>query len=215
MSATEKPHVLLINVDHWPGVLLGRAGHPVIQTPTLDQLALNGVLFTNAYSECPVCIPARRTLMTGTLPRTHGDRVYHPGFPMPTRTTLAQAFRNAGYQAQAVGKLHVYPPRDRIGFDDVLLTEEGRTEAGTTDDYEIFLGERGYPGQYFAHGLGNNAYLTRFRTSCRRCWNWRACKFHPAWRDSLCLERPGARTCTANAGKAARPRACSATTASS
>ena len=44
-----KPNVLLICVDHWPGRLLGAAGHPVVQTPTLDQLAANGVRFSQAY----------------------------------------------------------------------------------------------------------------------------------------------------------------------
>jgi arylsulfatase A-like enzyme len=106
---TARPNVLLVLVDQWPGRLLGAAGHPVIQTPTLDQLASNGVRFRRAYSECPICIPARRTLMTGTTTRSHGDRVFGTVNRMPALPTLAQSFRNAGYQAFAVGKLHVYP----------------------------------------------------------------------------------------------------------
>lgn len=157
----EQPNVLLICTDHWPGRLLGSAGHPVIQTPTLDQLARNGVRYTQAYSECPVCIPARRTLMTGTAPRTHADRVFKATEPMPQLPTLAQSFRDAGYQAFAVGKLHVYPQRDRIGFDDVLLAEEGRTQWGVVDDYELFLGDQGYAGLQFAHGMNNNEYVAR------------------------------------------------------
>ncbi|MCB0186308.1 MAG: sulfatase-like hydrolase/transferase, partial [Caldilineaceae bacterium] len=73
---SERPNVLLVSTDHWPASLLGVAGHPAIQTPTLDELARSGTRFTNCYAECPVCIPARRTLMTGTPPRTHGDRVF-------------------------------------------------------------------------------------------------------------------------------------------
>ena len=46
---------------------------------------------------------------------------------MPQLPTMAETFRSAGYQATAVGKLHVYPQRNRIGFDDVILDEEGRT----------------------------------------------------------------------------------------
>ena len=57
---------------------------------------------------------------------------------MPNLPTMAQTFRNAGYQACAVGKLHVYPQRSRIGFDEVILDEEGRTQYGVTDDYEGF-----------------------------------------------------------------------------
>lgn len=60
-----------------------------------------------------------------------------------------------------MGKLHVYPQRNHIGFDDVHLLEEGRYEFGVVDDYQIWLGENGYLGQEFMHGMGNNNYLTR------------------------------------------------------
>ena len=156
-----QPNVLLICTDHWPASLLGVAGHPVIQTPTLDELAASGRRYTNMYSECPVCIPARRTLMTGTTPRTHGDRVFKETEPMPNLPTMAQAFGNAGYQTFAVGKLHVYPQRNRIGFDDVILDEEGRVQYGVQDDYELFLGDQGYAGRHFEHGMSNNEYSTR------------------------------------------------------
>ena len=155
------PNVLLICTDHWPAALLGVAGHPVIQTPTLDELARSGVRYRNMYAECPVCIPARRTLMTGTPPRVHGDRVFKETLEMPPLPTLAQTFRDSGYQAYAVGKLHVYPQRDRIGFDDVILDEEGRLQYGVVDDYELFLGDEGYVGQQFGHGMSNNEYSTR------------------------------------------------------
>ncbi len=96
MSKTPK-NVLLICTDHWPGPLLGCEGHPVIQTPTLDELARTGTRFNRTYSECPVCIPARRTMMTGTSPREHGDRIFQQALEMPDFPTLAQTFRNAGY----------------------------------------------------------------------------------------------------------------------
>lgn len=158
---SEQPNVLLICTDHWPASLMSAAGHRTVEVPTLDQLASNGTRFTNAYSECPVCIPARRTLMTGTTPRTHGDRVFKTDEPMPDVPTLPQTFRNAGYQAYAAGKLHVYPQRDRIGFDDVMLAEEGRPQLGAIDDYELWLGEHGLAGQSFAHGMSNNEYSWR------------------------------------------------------
>ena len=150
-----KPHVLLITTDHWPNSLLGISGHPTIQTPTLDALARSGTRFTHGYSECPVCAPARKTLMTGRAPR-FDESLSLDGLP-----TLAQTFRDAGYQASAAGKLHVYPQRNRIGFDDVMLAEEGRIQDGSVDDYELFLGDRGYAGQQFAHGMPNNDYLNR------------------------------------------------------
>lgn len=157
-----RPNVLLVTVDQWPGRLLGCAGHPTILTPTLDQLARNGIRFTRAYSETPICIPARRTLMTGTTTKTHGDRVFGTTNLMPRHLpTIADAFRGAGYQTLCVGKLHVYPPRDRIGFDNVLTSEEGRPHLGGPDDYDIFLADRGFPGQQYLHGMNNNNYMHR------------------------------------------------------
>jgi arylsulfatase len=157
----ERPHVLLVTMDQWPGKLVGAAGHPAVLTPTLDHLARLGTRYPRTYSECPICIPARRTLMTGTSPRTHGDRAFLPAARMPGLPTLAQTFRDAGYQAYAVGKLHVYPQRDRIGFDDVVLAEEGRPHLGAVDDYDMYLAEAGHPGEQFAHGMSNNDYLFR------------------------------------------------------
>ena len=93
--------------------------------------------------------------MTGRAPR-FDESLGLDGLP-----TLAQIFRDAGYQAYAAGKLHVYPQRSRIGFDDVLLVEEGRIQEGAVDDYELFLGDSGYAGQQFAHGMSNNDYFSR------------------------------------------------------
>ena len=158
-----RPNILLICTDHWPGSLLHCADHSAILTPTLDQLAANGTRFTQAYSTTPMCIPARRSLMTGTSARTHGDRSFNEHEPMPAHLpTMAATFREAGYQTYAVGKLHVFPQRDRIGFDDALIHEEGRHHLdGSRDDYERFLQQTGYAGQAFSHGMGNNVYTTR------------------------------------------------------
>lgn len=156
-AASDSPNVLLVCTDHWPGRLLGAAGHPTVITPTLDQLAASGIRYPNAYSECPVCIPARRTLMTGLTPRGHGVRDNRAA-PMPEVPTLARCFREAGYQATAVGKLHGTPQRNRIGFDDVRLDEEGRAHP---DDYEVFLADQGFAGERYAGGMSNNAYVLR------------------------------------------------------
>ena len=162
----KQPNVLLICADRWSGLFTRSAGHPVAMTPTIDQLARNGVQFDRAYSACPICIPARRSLMTGLSPQNHGDRVFNETLEMPdpeTVPTLPGLFRRAGYQAHAVGKLHVYPQRDRIGFDEVILNEEGRhhLDDGYADDWELYLADQGYPGQEYASGLSNNDYLTR------------------------------------------------------
>ena len=158
----KSPNVLLITMDQWPGSFLGCEGHPVIETPTIDRLAKSGVRFSRAYSECPICIPARRSIMTGQTPKLHGDRVFQKSLKMPLNTkTIAQVFRDSGYQAFAVGKLHVMPQRDRIGFDDAFISEEGRPYYGSIDDYDLYLAEKGFVGQQFSHGVSNNDYTWR------------------------------------------------------
>ena len=163
MSETrdDRPHVLLISVDQLSGLLTRPGGHSVCATPTIAQLAAAGTYFTNAYSACPTCIPARRSLMTGLTARSHGDRVFNETLEMPAAPTLAQCFRDAGYQAHAVGKLHVHPQRDRIGFDEVILNEEGRHHLGdeSADDWELHLAEHGYGGAEYASGVCNNDYV--------------------------------------------------------
>ena len=158
---TSAPNVFFVSVDQWPGHLMGCAGHPVIQTPTLDHMAKLGTRYNRAYAESPICIPSRRSMMTGLSPRGHGDRSFNPTLPLKNLPLLAQSFRSAGYQSVAIGKLHVYPPRDRIGFDDVLLAEEGRPKLGAIDDYEMFLASQGHAGEQFMHGMNNNDYLNR------------------------------------------------------
>ena len=112
--------------------MLGALGHPAVKTPTLDEIAARGVTYTNAYATTPMCIPSRRELMTGVFSPTHGDRVFNETMSMPDLPLLAQTFRDAGYQAYGVGKLHINPPRDRIGFDDVLVHEMGGWAAMAT-----------------------------------------------------------------------------------
>lgn len=104
--------------------------------------------------------------MTGTSPRKHGLRHFQEEIPFPDFPTMAQCFRDAGYQAYAVGKMHVSPQRNRIGFDDILLEEQGRHQFhdipdGSADDYELYLQEQGYAGLEYAGGMTQNEFVTR------------------------------------------------------
>lgn len=107
---SDQPHFLFVTVDQRPAHLLGCMGHPDIETPTLDMLERSGTLHRNCYAETPICIPSRRSMMTGLTARGHGDRDFQPALRMPARArTLAGAFSAAGDQTGAIGKLHVYP----------------------------------------------------------------------------------------------------------
>lgn len=156
-----RPNVLLICCDHLRADWLGVGGHPTMMTPQIDQLAYEGVNFRRAFSQCPVCVPARRIMMTGLGTYSiHMDR--NSEQPFPEGPKLAEVMTRAGYQTFASGKLHTHPQRNRIGFEDVQLNEEGRRHAGMLkDDYEAFLDENGYGHLAYTHGLGNNEYGVR------------------------------------------------------
>jgi arylsulfatase len=156
------PNVLMICCDHLRADNLGCNGHPVIQTPQIDKLAAQGVNFQRALSECPVCVPARRILMTGRNPyHIHMDRNKDTQ-PFSEGPKLAELLTRSGYQTFASGKLHTHPQRNRIGFEDVQLNEEGRKQDGLVrDDYEAFLMEHNLQHLAYTHGLGNNQYGLR------------------------------------------------------
>lgn len=116
-----KPNVLLIMVDQMRGDCLSIRDHPVVDTPNLDQLARDGVLFDNAYSATPSCVPARASVLTGMSQRSTGRVGYRDKVPWNYEHTLPGEFAKAGYHTQCVGKMHVYPTRSLCGFHNVVL----------------------------------------------------------------------------------------------
>ena len=158
----ERPNILLICTDQLRADQLGINGHPLCQTPHIDQIALSGINFRSAFSSCPVCVPARRIMMTGRDP--YGVEMFQNRDlqPFPQGPKLAELMSAVGYQTHAVGKMHTFPPRYRMGFEDIELNEEGRT-AGFSfpDDYQQFLLDEGHAHTANSHGLGNNQYGCR------------------------------------------------------
>lgn len=165
-----RPNIVLIMADQWRGDCLSVAGHPVVYTPYLDRLALDGVRFTSAYSATPSCIPARAGLYTGTCQETHGRVGYRDGVTWDYPVTLAGEFTRHGYQTQAIGKMHVYPERSQTGFQNVILHDgflhfARRKNAGAlerVDDYLPWLQEHlGRDADYFEHGVNCNSIVAR------------------------------------------------------
>jgi len=125
----QPPNLLLIVADQLRGDCIGvERQHPVL-TPNIDGLAANGVRFTRAYSTCPICIPARRSLLSGQFPATHG-LVGYQAAPWNVEHTLPSVLRDAGYQTMLVGRsMHQVPIRKRFGYDEMV----------THDDYSEWL----------------------------------------------------------------------------
>ena len=166
---SSQPNIVLIMADQWRGDCLSIDGHPVVQTPYLDQLATDGARFTRAFTATPTCIPARAGLHTGQCPRTHGRVGYRDGVPWDYPVTMAGELARAGYQTQAVGKMHVYPERSQMGFQNVILHDgylhfarNRRRDIGLIDDYIPWLREQvGRDADYFDHGVNCNSIVAR------------------------------------------------------
>lgn len=121
MPADNRPNIVFVCVDQWRGDCLGFAGHPVVETPHLDRLSAEGVSFSQAYSATPICVPARAAMLTGLNQRHHGFVGYDDQIDWDYEVTLPGLLADSGYQTQAVGKLHVQPARNLVGFHNVVL----------------------------------------------------------------------------------------------
>jgi arylsulfatase A-like enzyme len=156
---------LLICVDEMRGDCLSALKHPVVQTPNLDNLFRTGVLFSNAYTSCPSCVPARTALHTGLSARTHGKGGSKPNNVEVYDHMLAGEFAKAGYYTQAVGKMHVSPMRRLWGFHhielhDGYLRAERRKSEAETDDYVPWLRQRaGSEADFVEPGLDCNSSM--------------------------------------------------------
>ena len=76
-----RPNIVLLFPDQWRHDALSVLGHPVAETPFLDQIAHQGVRFTSAYSPAPTCIATRASLATGCSPNTCGRIGYRDFVP--------------------------------------------------------------------------------------------------------------------------------------
>lgn len=153
----KKPNILFLLTDQWRGDCLGHLGEKEVNTPHLDRLAQSGTLFTHAYSNCPVCIPARATLATGMSPYATGRLGYEADIPWDYADTYMERLRSSNYQTLQVGKTHFCPHRIGLGFERLTLYEAQVREEGFESDYHQWLREE-TQGQIqdTIHEVGNN-----------------------------------------------------------
>jgi choline-sulfatase len=118
------PNILFLMSDEHRADVAGYEGNSVVSTPVLDELARTGVVFRNAYTPSPICVPARQCMMSGQLPRTCNCRSYGDDLA-PGYLTFARHFSEYAYHTVCCGKLHhmgtdqMQGWRRRIGFDDI------------------------------------------------------------------------------------------------
>ncbi|MBT3341432.1 MAG: sulfatase-like hydrolase/transferase [Gemmatimonadetes bacterium] len=121
---TARPNILLFITEQQRADCLGIEDHPVLMTPNMDAIAGAGARFTHAYSDCPTCIPARRSILTGQHPATHGMVGYRDGIELNDAQSLATVLAEAGYETAWVGRsMHQHPPDKRLGFEHMVTLE--------------------------------------------------------------------------------------------
>ncbi|WP_217586494.1 arylsulfatase [Lentibacillus saliphilus] len=163
-----KPNVLLIMVDQMRADCLSILDHPVVDTPNLDQLARDGVLFSNAYSATPSCVPARASVLTGMSQAKTGRVGYQDKVPWQYKHTIAGEFTKAGYHTQSIGKMHVYPTRNLCGFHNVQL-HDGYMHYSRFKHHTTTLESQGYTDDYLnwlREKAGSHVDLTDLGLDC-------------------------------------------------
>ena len=137
-----RPNILLITTDtqRWDTLRCMPGAPAFVRSPNLDALAAEGVLFENAHTSSPVCMPTRCSLMTGVHTPVHGciengfSRYEH----LPMLTDLLD---EAGYRNLMVGKAHMGPVPDSFH---VQRLTQGEKNADVDDFYAEFIRAQGY-----------------------------------------------------------------------
>jgi len=145
--AAEKPNIVFFFIDDMGWTDLGFMGSEYYETPNIDRLAGEGMVFTDAYANAPNCAPSRACLMSGQYGPRHGiftvgdpKRGNHPFRklePVPNKTvladrfiTIAESLKTNGYVSASMGKWHLGADPRSQGFDVNIAGKEWGSPSG-------------------------------------------------------------------------------------
>jgi choline-sulfatase len=114
-------NLLFILSDEHNKRVLGCEGHPMIRTPNLDALAARGTRFTSAYTNCPICVPARASFATGRY--VHEVRCWDNAIAYTGQAaSWGHRLMEQGHHAASIGKLHYKESKPEAnGFNEEIL----------------------------------------------------------------------------------------------
>ncbi|WP_419905791.1 sulfatase-like hydrolase/transferase [Kiloniella sp.] len=113
-------NLLIIISDEHRKDAMGCVGHPIVQTPNLDALAARGVIFENAYTPSPMCVPTRASIACGDHVHKIGNWDSATPYDGTKRSWMRQ-LRDGGVEVTSIGKLHFRSAEDDNGFTQEIL----------------------------------------------------------------------------------------------
>lgn len=144
------PNILWICTDQQRYDTIGALGNPYVSTPNIDRLVQDGVAFTHAFCQSPICTPSRASFLAGMYPsavHVNGNgNEYFPNKPPLVTRTLAEA----GYDCGLIGKLHLasaygrVEPRVNDGYRYWQYSHAPRDDWEKGHDYADWVREKGY-----------------------------------------------------------------------
>lgn len=161
----DRPHILILMPDQLRADALGCAGNPAIRTPNIDHIAREGVLFTHAYTVCPICMPARASFVDGLYPHNH--RMWtNAGSLSPADETLFHHLQAHGYFVAYIGKSHFYPHKrgDHLRHHEDYMRARGIDYVHETTGPWATL----YTDSYMTDEWQERGLLTAFRDDYKR-----------------------------------------------
>ena len=157
--AHSKPNLLYIHSDQHDPYVTGCYGDKVVQTPNLDSLAANGVVFENCYCPSPICVPSRMSMLSGRYPFENevwtNSHILNSSIP-----TFAHAMGAGGYDPVLVGRMHSNGPDQLHGYAQRLVGDHGPNHSGGGGVNHGMLSGTAGPARVSLtkSGIGQSAY---------------------------------------------------------
>jgi arylsulfatase A-like enzyme len=202
LDQPKTPNILIVLTDQLRWSALGCYGNPDVRTPTLDQMASEGVRFSSCVSVSPVCAPFRCTLQTGLYPHQHGVVKNNMHLDQSLKS-MADYFIESGYTTGYIGKAHWYsddkpgyiPPGERLRWQYWHGHNRGHYHFDTPTFDPSGTRTHDYKGTYEPH-VQTDLAIDFIRRNRNRRWalqlNWgppHNATMDRAYQDPLTLQR--------------------------